>query len=114
MWMALLSKRQPKVEATIYTARIDQGLRNDLKRHNAQYPAIKLKSFDKAHDRFLIIDQKTVCHIGASLKDLGKRPVVSLSYHGLPFHKSTWMPPKCSNASISPVLQGLVPIKEPR
>jgi hypothetical protein len=71
--LALLSKRQPKVEATIYTARIDQGLRNDLKRHNAQYPAIKLKSFDKAHDRFLIIDQKTVYHIGASLKDLGKR-----------------------------------------
>jgi len=71
--LALLSKRQPKVEATIYTARIDQGLRNDLKRHNAQYPAIKLKSFDKAHDRFLIIDQKTVYHIGASLKDLGKK-----------------------------------------
>jgi hypothetical protein len=71
--LALLSKRQPKVEATIYTARIEQGLRNDLKRHNAQYPAIKLKSFDKAHDRFLIIDQKTIYHIGASLKDLGKK-----------------------------------------
>jgi hypothetical protein len=71
--LALLAKRQPKVEATIYTARIDQGLRNDLKRHNAQYPAIKLKSFDKAHDRFLIIDQKAIYHIGASLKDLGKR-----------------------------------------
>lgn len=58
--LALLAKRQPKVEATIYTATIDQPLRNDLKRHNAQYPAIKLKTFNKAHDRYLIIDQKKV------------------------------------------------------
>ena len=71
--LALLAKRQPGVEATIYTATIDQRLRNDLKRHNAQYPAIKLNAFNKAHDRFLIIDREKVYHIGASLKDLGKR-----------------------------------------
>ncbi len=71
--LALLAKRQPDVEATIYTARIDQRLRNDLKRHNAQYPSIQLKSFNKAHDRFLIIDWKIVYHIGASLKDLGRK-----------------------------------------
>jgi hypothetical protein len=80
--LSLLAKRQAKVEATIYTALIDQRLRNDLKRHNAQYPAIKLKSFNKAHDRFLIIDNQTIYHIGASIKDLGKKPVVSLSNHG--------------------------------
>jgi len=71
--LSLLAKRQAKVEATIYTALIDQRLRNDLKRHNAQYPAIKLKSFSKAHDRFLILDNQTIYHIGASIKDLGKK-----------------------------------------
>jgi hypothetical protein len=54
--LALLAKRQAEVEATIYTATFDHRLKNDLKRHNAQYPAIKLKTFNKAHDRFLIID----------------------------------------------------------
>ncbi|HRZ43353.1 MAG TPA: RhuM family protein [Bacteroidales bacterium] len=71
--LSLLAKRQPGVGAEIYTSRIEQVLSNDLKRHNAQYPAIELKIFDKSHDRFLIIDQKTVYHIGASLKDLGKK-----------------------------------------
>jgi hypothetical protein len=71
--LLLLSKREPVVEATIYTATIDQRLRNDLKRYNAQYPVIKLKTFNKSHDRFLIIDNGTVYHIGASLKDLGKK-----------------------------------------
>ena len=45
----------------------------DLKKHNAQYQNIELKKFDSAHDRFLIIDDKDVYHIGASLKDLGKK-----------------------------------------
>ena len=49
----------------------------DVKRHNAQYSKIEVKQFTKAHDRFLIIDNETVYHIGASLKDLGKKPVVS-------------------------------------
>ena len=45
----------------------------DVKRYNAQYPKIEVKQFTKAHDRFLIIDNETVYHIGASLKDLGKK-----------------------------------------
>ncbi len=45
----------------------------DLLRFNAQYPTIEIKTFSKSHDRFLIIDKKTVYHIGASLKDLGKK-----------------------------------------
>ena len=45
----------------------------DLEKYNQQYPAIELKELKTAHDRFLIIDQKELYHIGASLKDLGKR-----------------------------------------
>jgi len=44
-----------------------------LQKHNTQYPKIELKVFKKSHDRFLIIDNKTIYHIGASLKDLGKK-----------------------------------------
>ncbi|MDE5814051.1 MAG: virulence RhuM family protein [Muribaculaceae bacterium] len=67
-----LNKRKPGVEATIYTPTIGKELKLDLKRHNAQYSPIRIKIFNKAHDRFLIIDD-TVYHIGASFKDLGKR-----------------------------------------
>lgn len=69
----LLSKRIEGIDAIIYTANISKQLMLDLERHNAQYPSIQVKQFDKAHDRFLIIDRKTVYHIGASLKDLGKK-----------------------------------------
>jgi hypothetical protein len=44
-----------------------------LKKYNAQYPKIEIEAFTKAHDRFLIIDETTVYHFGASLKDLGKK-----------------------------------------
>lgn len=71
--LALLSKRNSAVEATIYTAILSAQLKLDIKRFNAQYPPIKVKSFMKSHDRFLIIDNTTVYHIGASLKDLGKK-----------------------------------------
>ena len=71
--LMLLSKRNPDVKATIYTANISKQLETDLKKHNQQYTPIELKHFTKAHDRFLIIDQKDVYHIGASLKDLGKK-----------------------------------------
>ena len=71
--LVLLSKRNPNVETTIYTASIPAELKLDLKKFNAQYPKIEVKSFTKSHDRFLIIDSKTVYHIGASLKDLGKK-----------------------------------------
>lgn len=69
----ILSKRDKDVKATIYTQNITKELELDLKKHNAQYPNIALKKFNQSHDRFLILDQKEVYHIGASLKDLGKK-----------------------------------------
>ena len=71
--LSLLSKRKTDVTATIYTAKISKQLILDLKKHNAQYPKIEIKAFKQSHDRFLIIDKKTVYHIGVSLKDLGKK-----------------------------------------
>lgn len=71
--LLLLSKRTKTVKATIYTKAISNTLKLDLKKHNTQYEPIEIKTFDKAHDRFLIIDGAKVYHIGASLKDLGKK-----------------------------------------
>ena len=71
--LLMLSKRPKGVEATIYTSKITKTLRNDLKKHNCQYAPVTVKIFRKAHDRFLVIDTKTVYHIGASLKDAGKK-----------------------------------------
>ena len=70
--LAMLDKRGEKVSATIYTQKVKQQLSLDLEKHNAQYQPIEVKQFDKVHDRFLCIDN-TVYHIGASLKDLGKK-----------------------------------------
>lgn len=70
--LALLDKRKSTVKATIYTQHIGQQFQLDIDRHNAQYPAIQIERFNKAHDRFLLIDEE-VYHIGASLKDLGKK-----------------------------------------
>ena len=67
-----LSKRRPGVKVDIYDGKISQQLRQDVARHNAQYPGVTLHSYNKAHDRFLIIDEE-VYHIGHSLKDLGKK-----------------------------------------
>ena len=67
-----LSKRKPRVKVDVYDGRISPQLRQDVKRHNAQYPGVTLHGYDKAHDRFLIIDED-VYHIGHSLKDLGKK-----------------------------------------
>jgi len=71
--LTLLSKRNNGVTATIYTASVSKQFKLDLKKFNDQYPAIDIKIFTKSHDRFLIIDQTIVYHIGASLKDLGKK-----------------------------------------
>jgi len=71
--LLLLSKRRKGCAATIYTHKISQPLQLDLQKHNAQYPPIAIKTFKQAHDRFLILDDKTVYHLGASLKDLGKK-----------------------------------------
>ena len=67
-----LSKRKPGVKVDIYDGKISQQLRQDIARHNAQYPGVTLHSYKKAHDRFLILDEE-VYHIGHSLKDLGKK-----------------------------------------
>ncbi len=68
-----LAKRAETVVATIYTKSISRVLRLDLERHNSQYPPIQLQELRDSHDRFLIIDRKELYHIGASLKDLGKK-----------------------------------------
>ena len=70
--LTLLDKRANGVSAQIYTRSITQQLALDLQRHNAQYQPIAIDEFHNAHDRFLCIDD-TVYHIGASLKDLGKK-----------------------------------------
>ena len=67
-----LSKRNLGVTVDIYDGRISDQLRQDVERHNAQYPGVTLHAYNKAHDRFLIIDEE-VYHIGHSLKDLGKK-----------------------------------------
>ncbi len=71
--LTLLSKRNENVTATIYTKNISNQLKLDLQRYNSQYPSIDIEVFSDAHDRFLIIDQTELYHIGASLKDLGKK-----------------------------------------
>jgi hypothetical protein len=70
--LLLLSKRLLSVGAVVYTSQISKQLQLDIQRYNAQYPPVELRKFTKSHDRFLIIDD-TVYHIGASLKDLGKK-----------------------------------------
>src|SRR5690554_3152820 len=71
--LTLLGKRNTNVTATIYTKSVSNQLRLDLQRYNSQYPPIEVEVFSDAHDRFLIIDQTELYHIGASLKDLGKK-----------------------------------------
>jgi hypothetical protein len=68
-----LAKRGRNVRAIILTGSIGKALAYDLKKHNAQYPPIQVREFAASHDRFLILDGKTVYHLGASLKDLGKK-----------------------------------------
>ena len=70
--LTLLDKRNNDVTAAIYTDRISRNLQLDINRHNAQYPPISIGIYRKAHDRFLIVDSK-IYHIGASIKDLGKK-----------------------------------------
>ena len=70
--LTMLDKRASGVTATIYTQHIGQQLQLDLTRHNTQYEPIEINPFNRAHDRFLLIDDE-VYHIGASLKDLGRK-----------------------------------------
>ena len=70
--LILLSKRKENVKCQIFTNKISAQFKLDLEKFNAQYPPVEVKEFSKSHDRFLIIDD-TIYHIGASLKDLGKK-----------------------------------------
>ncbi|WP_320034155.1 RhuM family protein [Halarcobacter sp.] len=70
--LTLFSKNQ-NIEVIIYTKSITKQLNLDLKKYNSQYKKIEIKKFDNSHDRFLILDEKELYHLGASLKDLGKK-----------------------------------------
>ena len=70
--LSLLDKRREGVKAIVYTKSVSEQLQLDITRHNEQYAAIEVQQFNKAHDRFLLIDDE-VYHIGASIKDLGKK-----------------------------------------
>ena len=71
--LTLFTKRKKEVSIIIYTKRISKQLNLDIQKFNQQYNSIEIKEFSNSHDRFLIIDNKTVYHFGASLKDLGKK-----------------------------------------
>ena len=71
--LLMLSKRDKGVKATIYTHTISNQLKLDVQKHNSQYPQIEVKTYKQCHDRFLIVDDTDIYHIGASLKDLGKK-----------------------------------------
>ncbi len=70
--LMLLSKKKPQVKVSIYTKNINNKMLQDAEKFNEQYKNLVLKKFQDSHDRFLIIDQE-IYHIGASLKDLGKK-----------------------------------------
>jgi hypothetical protein len=70
--LLLLSKRKKQVSCTVYT-RISAALKKDLEKHNQQYRAISLVENRSSHDRFIILDNTQLYHIGASLKDLGNK-----------------------------------------
>lgn len=71
--LLMLSKRNEGVSSTIYTSKISKQLQLDLEKHNSQYPPIQVRTYKDSHDRFLLIDETEFYHIGASIKDLGKK-----------------------------------------
>ena len=68
-----LFSKYPNIKIQIYTANITKQLKLDFEKYKKQYENIELKEFKNSHDRFLIIDKKEIYHLGASLKDLGKK-----------------------------------------
>jgi hypothetical protein len=68
-----LSKKKDNVSVTLLTKTINKQLLLDVEKANAQYPLMLVKQFSQSHDRFLIVDQMEIYHLGASLKDLGKK-----------------------------------------
>jgi hypothetical protein len=71
--LLMISKMNPKCKAVIYTQKMTEKLRLDLTKYNGQYPTMEIKILKTSHDRFLILDKKELYHLGASLKDLGKK-----------------------------------------
>ncbi|MDA3861165.1 MAG: ORF6N domain-containing protein [Melioribacteraceae bacterium] len=71
--LKLFTKRKKKVSISIYTKTVSKVLKQDLEKYNTQYEPIEINILTTSHDRFIIIDKKTVFHFGASLKDLGKK-----------------------------------------
>ena len=71
--LALLSKRGKSVKAIVYTEKVNHILSTDLSKYMQQYPPIEIRILKNNHDRFIIIDEKEMYHLGASLKDLGKK-----------------------------------------
>lgn len=71
--LILLSKKASKVQVSLYTKNISKPLKLDVKKANEQYGNYSVFTFKESHDRFLIIDSKHLYHLGASLKDLGKK-----------------------------------------
>jgi len=71
--LTLLSKKKKAVSVTIYTSKVSKHLELSARHFNEQFPNLKINTFKRSHDRFLIIDEKDIYHIGASLKDLGKK-----------------------------------------
>lgn len=71
--LLLFNKRINGIKLIIYTNNINKNLKQDLEKYNSQYEQIEIKEFNLSHDRFLIIDKNEIYHVGASLKDLGKK-----------------------------------------
>jgi len=71
--LTILTKKNKDVNVSIYTKNISAQLKLDVDKYNRQYGNLKIIKFSKSHDRFIIIDRKDIYHIGASLKDLGKK-----------------------------------------
>ena len=86
--LMMLGKRGKGVSATICTQRLSRQLQLDLAKYDAQYPPIEVRVCKNIHDRFLIIDNAEVYHIGASLKDLGKK-MFAFSKLGIPAESLT-------------------------
>jgi hypothetical protein len=79
--LTMLSQRRKGVTATVYTDTISQSLQLAITKHTTQYPNINMQTVQTFHDRFLIVDEE-VYHIGASIKDVGKK-VFAFSKLGL-------------------------------
>ncbi|MCE2743802.1 MAG: ORF6N domain-containing protein, partial [Fluviicola sp.] len=71
--LTILLKRKENIDVVIFTSSISKQFALDLHKHNSQYESIQVKTLKNVHDRFLIIDNEEIYHIGASLKDLGKK-----------------------------------------